>query len=32
MHRSRLAGIIIDCDTDDPDAVADFESVANTRD
>ena len=24
MHRSRLAGLIIDCDTDDLDAAADF--------
>ncbi len=28
MHRSRLAGFIIDCDTDDLDAAADFWSEA----
>ena len=28
MHRSRFAGIIIDCDTDDLDAAADFWSSA----
>ena len=28
MHRSRLAGFIIDCDTDDLDAAADFWSAA----
>jgi len=28
MHRSKLAGFIIDCDTDDLDAAADFWSAA----
>ena len=28
MHRSRFAGIIIDCDTDDPDTAADFWAAA----
>ena len=28
MHRSRFAGLIIDCDTDDLDAAADFWSAA----
>ncbi len=28
MHRSRFAGIIIDCDTDDLDSAADFWSAA----
>ena len=28
MHRSRIAGIIIDCETDNLDAAADFWSAA----
>ena len=28
MHRSKLAGFIIDCDTDDLEAAADFWSAA----
>jgi hypothetical protein len=30
MHTSRLGGFIIDCNSDDLDAAADFDAKANT--